>query len=433
MRTLRLASGTRVYYGWIIVAVTFVVLFVSSGVQHSFGVFFKPMVSEFGWDRASISLAVSINQIVFGLVQPVMGKLVDRHGAKIVILVGLVLMMSAIVAMSTTSGLLQLYLLYGLLSAAGMGAMSTVTTSTLLASWFTRGRGLVLSISTAGISAGQFVIIPTAMYVILLVGWRPTYLLLGLVLALSMPMVFWLIKNKPSELGLLPDGDRLRDAGRDRPLPIPGDTSAQERRTPIARAMKDFSFWMLVIEFFVCGFTGAMIATHLVPTATDRGIPEIFAANALGLAGGFSVLGVLVTGAISDRVGRKNPLAAIFFVRGLALVYLLILDDPVGLTFFAAFYGLARIATVPLTSALAAEIFGKASMGTIFGVIYLSHQVGGSIGSYLAGRVFDVAGSYTSAFVAAIIACFIATGASFLVKESRSAASELGKGAIGAA
>lgn len=410
-----IASRVRfVHYAWIIVGVAFLCMLLVSGLRSSFGVYLKSFETEFETSRASIALVASVSILVNGLVQPIVGQLLDRYGVRVVATASLLIACLGIVASSYTTGVWQLYITFGIVVSAAVGGPATVMSTVIAARWFVKHRGLVMGILSSGVSAGQLVMIPLAMQLNVTWGWRWSYILLGIgVATLALPIGL-LLRNDPGDVGKQPLGV--------------GDLSASAQaqqahndtmRTPLADAMRTREFWMLALGFFVCGYTAAgMIATHLVAYTMEHGFDHMTAAAGLGVMGAVNIVGTIVSGAITDRFGRKTPLAAIYFIRGLALLFLLSVNDTLTLNIFAVIFGMSYIATVPPTSALAAQIFGRLSVGVIFGTIFMSHQIGGALGSFITGFIFDTTGSYHYGLLFGAILCFVAAGLSLSIREA---------------
>jgi predicted MFS family arabinose efflux permease len=261
-------------------------------------------------------------------------------------------------------------------------------------------------------SAGQMLIVPMAMVIIRLYGWRASFLWLGIgVLVLALPMILAFVRNDPADMGLRPYG-----AGTAAGAAFGG--VKDERRVPVSEAMGVPAFWLLAVTFFVCGYTSnGLVLTHLLPHAAEHGFSEMHAAQALGLMGAMNIVGTVASGWICDRFGRKGPLAFYYGVRGLSLIFLLYVWNVPSLHVFAAIFGLNYISTVPPTTTLTANIFGRLSVGALSGWIYFSHQVGSAIGAWAGGAIFDATGSYAWAFLSAAVLAFIASGLSLLIKE----------------
>ena len=412
---------TGLYYGWLVVGASFVIVLLNTGVQSSFGNFLKPMSATFGWDRATVSVPAALATLLSGLFQPFVGRLVDRVGARRVITCSLLLMALSTAALAATPGIWYLTGVYGILGALGFSGAGTVPNTTLVAHWFVRQRGRAMGLVNAGGSVGQLLIIPASMALLLWSDWRTTYLILGGVLLLAgVPIALLLLRSRPEDMGLLPDGDPVRAAGElGSPQPAPPPAQAPLEPEHWRGALTSSPIWFLMSGFFVCGFTLATISTHFVAFATDRGIAPASAATALGLIGAFNILGTLLVGTISDRLGRKNPLALIYLVRALAFIVLLAVETPWALYLFAALVGLAWFSTVPPTVSLTAEIYGVRHMGTLVGLIFASHQIGGALSIYLAGRLFDLSGSYTAIYLLDIALLLVAGLISYAIQERR--------------
>lgn len=410
------------FYGWMIVGTSFLLAIFTMGIQGSFGNFIKPMSAEFGWDRATATLPVAVATLMSGIFQPIVGRLVDHYGPRRVITVGVVLLAASAMSVAWTPNIWYLTGVYGVLFALATSCSGGIPNSTLNSRWFVRLRGRVLGISSAGGSVGQLLIIPGSMLLMMQTNWRTTHLIMGgLVLVIGLPIAALILRNDPQDLGLLPDGEP--------PLPASDKTeqpSAPQAptRAPLEPAkwhgvFSSSQFWLLVGSFFVCGCSVVMVQTHFVSFVTDRGISPTVAATALGLLSGFNIVGLLLGGMISDRVGRKIPLAIIYCVRALAIAFLLFAHTPWTLYLFAVIAGLSWFSSVPLTIALTSEIYGMRHMGTLVGFVFLSHQIGGAASTYLAGWLFDVTGSYNGVFLAVIVLLLAASAVSWAVQERR--------------
>jgi MFS family permease len=407
-------SETRkpLYYGWIMLAAVVFVMLAGSGIRAVFGVFIKPIEAEFGWSRAQLSGAAALSLFVLGAVGPMVGWLADVWGPRRVMLLATAILGAGTVLSSFVGHLWQFYISAGLLMAMGAGGLGMATSSTVAARWFVARRGLILGILGGAMSAGQMLIVPMAMVIIRLYGWRASFLWLGVgVLVLALPLILAFVRDDPADKGLKPYG-----AGTAAGAAFGG--VKDERRVPVSEAMGVPAFWLLAVTFFVCGYTSnGLVLTHLVPHAAEHGFSEMHAAQALGLMGAMNIVGTVASGWICDRFGRKGPLAFYYGVRGLSLIFLLYVWNVPSLHVFAAIFGLNYISTVPPTTTLTANIFGRLSVGALSGWIYFSHQVGSAIGAWAGGAIFDATGSYAWAFLSAAVLAFIASGLSLLIKE----------------
>jgi MFS family permease len=407
-----------IFYGWIIVATTFLIALVTVGGRSAFGVFVVPMSEEFGWSRSTISLAATIGFLVNGLSQPWAGRLFDTFGGRRVILASLATFGVTTILLALTFHILFLILVFGVLMSIAWSGASLTTTSAMLSRWFRRKRATVLSLGTAGASAGGLLLVPLAMFVLERAGWRVVWLVLGvLILTVALPLAFALLRDDPADLGLLPDGDQ---PCTDDPQATSGRTTEEALKSDAWHtALRSWPFWQLAGAYCVCGFTTAILTTHFIPYAIDRGFTPATAATAFGVMNGLNVMGVIVVGMLADRCGRKNLLALVYTGRGAAYALLLCAPDPWGLWGFAAIAGFSYWATAPLTTSLTADVYGLRSLGILSGMTFLIHQVGGAASIQFAGLMRDVAGSYTLPYTVAGLLLLPAALSAFSIREQQ--------------
>lgn len=402
-----------IHFAWVVLGAVMLVMLAASGLRSVFGVFIKPLEAEFHWDRASLSGAAALSLFLLGAVGPFAGRLADRWGPRRLLALSLLILGIGTILSSFVKSLWHVYIASGILMAVGAGGAGMATAASVSARWFETRRGLVIGFLGGAISAGQLIVVPLAMGLTVSYGWRQSYLWLGLGLfALILPLSIWLVRNDPGERGLKPYG-----AGH--AVPSAGMTSLPaERRVSLTEAAQVPAFWLLVATFFVCGYTSSgLVLTHLIPHSMEHGFSEMAAAQALGVMGAMNILGTVASGWICDRFGRKGPLAFYYFFRGLSLLFLLYVWNVPSLQLFAAIFGLNYISTVPPTTTLTANIFGRYSVGELSGWIFFSHQVGAALGAAIGGWTFDWTGSYAWAFVSAAVLAVIAAGLSLLIKE----------------
>ncbi len=385
----------RIFYGWWVALAFCLIVFLSTGIRFTVGPFLKPLVGDLGLDRGSFSLVVSLSLFLYGAFMPVVGRLVDRFGSRVVVTAGTLVLAVALAATGRATTLWQLYLFYGVLAAVGLAATGHVVASAILVRWFVRRRGTVVGVLSGASMAGMTFLVPITMWFILTVGWRTTYLLLGIfTLVLVLPLSLWVLRDDPEAIGQYPDGLAPDAAGE-------SSAGALAERTAVGEALQAPPFWQLSGGLFTCGFSMSLLSAHGVPMLTDHGFHPMTASWALGLLGGTSIAGATALGLISDRLGRKPVLAGIYFLRALAFSVLFLAQDPLTLVVVAIIGGLGMGGSLAMTSALTGDIFGRFSVGSIFGLIFLVHQAGASLGSWLAGFLFDVTGGYGAAFAVA--------------------------------
>ena len=408
-----IATRTRVHYGWIVLGAVFLIMLTASGLRAVLGVFIKPMEAEFGWDRSAMSQVAAISLLLVGAIGPFVGWLADRWGPRNVMALFLGVLAIGAMLSSRVTSLWQITITAGVIMAVGAGGMGMATASTIAARWFVARRGLVMGILGAGMSAGQLVVIPAAVWITTHYGWRPAFLWLGAaVFVTAIPLALLFVRDDPKLKGMAAyGGDKAEPRAGAAPV-------ASETRIAVSEAMTYPAFWLLAGTFFVCGYTSnGMVLTHLVPHAAEHGFSEMHAAQALGVMGAMYIVGTILSGWICDRFRRKGPLAFYYGVRGLSLIFLLYVWNVPSLHLFAAIFGLNYISTVPPTTTLTANIFGRFSVGVLSGWIFFAHQVGSALGAAAGGWIFDLTGSYSWAFISSAILAFIASGLSLAIKE----------------
>lgn len=411
------ASGQRgrtffgIYQGWIVVIAVMMTLAIASGGRFLFGVVLKPVSEEFNWGRAELALAVTISTIALSLLQPLVGWLVDRFGSRPVLIAGVVVTAFAMIPMTIVNSLWQVYVFYGVLAAFGFAATSPVNTTALVNGWFEKRRGLALSMATSGAAYGQLLIVPIATAIMLNWGWRASYLAISLALfVLILPLVLFFVRDSPVSSA----GRTSRHAHE--------TTSSGEPRVSVGQAVRTPVYWQLSFGMFVCGFTMAFTSVHMIPYMTDMpehsaDMMQTTASLALSVVGGFSIVGAIVMGLLSDRKGHREMLAVTYFLRGLSFLVLLAVDAWIpGLFLAAIILGISWTSTTPLASAITADVFGRASLGTIFGFIFTAMNVGTGFGAVLAGLDRDITGNYQAALIANVTMGFAAAAVTWSIR-----------------
>ena len=401
-------QSSRVHYAWIVAAVTFTVLLITAGVRATPGLLMVPLESEFGWSRAVVSGAVAINIALFGLIGPFAASVIDRFGLRRIVLIALALLATSVALSTRMHSQWQLTLLWGVLVGTGTGATSMVLAAIVATRWFDQRRGLVLGALSAANATGQLVFLPLLASVVETQGWRSATLVVAGAAAAVFVLVLLLMRDRPESIGLRPYGqasDHVTPPAR--PL------------APIAAlrlATKSRAFWVLAGTFFICGAsTNGLIGTHLIAACHDVGIPVVRSAQLLAVMGIFDIVGTTASGWLTDRYSSRHLLCAYYALRGVSLLFLptALLGGSGSLGWFAVFYGLDWIATVPPTVRLTSEAFGKENTGVIYGWIGASHQLGASLAALGAGSIRASLGDYRMAFYMAGVLCVLA-GLSFV-------------------
>jgi sugar phosphate permease len=406
------SSRLPIHYAWIVAFVTFLVLLVTAGIRATPGVLMVPLENEFGWSSASISAAVAINIALFGLIGPFAASSMDRWGLRRLVLCALALLACSVYLTSLMTAQWQLVLLWGVCVGSATGVTAMVLAAVVANRWFERQRGLVLGGLTAANATGQLLFLPALARLLEQHGWRSV----SLVVAGSAVVVFFfvavLMRDHPSDVGLRPYGSPEEIGNK-------GFAPLKLSMPPLAAlrfASRSPAFWVLAGSFFVCGAsTNGLIGTHLIPACHDVGIGEVRAAGLLAVMGIFDVVGTTASGWLSDRVPSRYLLFTYYLLRGISLLFLpyTLTHSQSHLNWFAVFYGLDWVATVPPTVRLTADCFGRENAGVIFGWIGAAHQMGAALAAAGAGLIRTSSGSYSSAFWIAGIVCSL-TGLVFL-------------------
>jgi predicted MFS family arabinose efflux permease len=401
---------TRVHYAWIVAAVTFVTLLAAAGARATAGVILVPFGNEFQWSRATVSSIVSINILLYGLVGPFAAAVYQRFGLRRTMMASLTLLSIGYAASTFATAYWHFIFLWGFVVGLGSGTAATVLGAAVANRWFSQRRGLVMGVLTASTATGQLVFLPSLASAVTTHGWRAAPLIVAASTAAVVPLVWWLMRDDPQDVGALPFGEPPIAAGA-RVSPRVTGNPARRALAVLGDAVHVRDFWLLAGSFFVCGAsTNGLIGTHLVAAAFDCGIPEVRAASLLAAMGVFDLVGTTASGWLSDRFNCRYLLFGYYGLRGLSLLFLphALVGPAAGLGVFAVFYGLDWIATVPPTVRLTGEVFGRHNATIVFGWVVAAHQLGAAFAAYTAGAVRSSYGNYGPAFIGAGILCVIA-------------------------
>lgn len=400
-----------------VAAVAFLALVGAAGFRAAPGALMVPLHDEFGWSTSVMSLAVSINLVLFGLTAPFAAALMDRFGVRRVVALAL-----ALVALGAGSSVFmtaswQLLVCWGVLIGLGTGSMALVFAATIANRWFEQRRGLVMGVLTAGSATGQLVFLPVVASLADHAGWRPASLVVAAAALVVVPVVWVVVRDFPEDRGVRPFG-----AGDDW-APAPRQHGGATRRAleGLAFASRQRAFWALAGAFAICGATtNGLIGIHFIPSAHDHGMSSTTAAGLLAVVGVFDIVGTIASGWLTDKFDPRMLLVAYYAFRGLGLLLLpQLLADSVhpSMVLFIVIYGLDWVATVPPTAALCREAFGE--RGTIvFGWVFASHQIGAAVAALGAGVIRDQLGTYTWAWWGGAALCAIAAVLSVVVRQA---------------
>lgn len=408
----------HIFYGWYILAACFVILFLTTGVRYTIGVVFKPLITEFGWDRGLVSLGFFINMTIYSFSIIIAGRAYDRYGPKWVIIISNVFLSTGFMSLAFIGSFRGFFIFYGIVAALGMGGTTVPLFAVLTSKWFEKGRGLAVSLGLTGSCVGQFVLVPVFTILVLRYGWRISYFFMGLVMLIIITtLAFLVIKGDPHDLGLKPWGHtnevKLRKEGDKKPAAL------ESRDLGLTDAMKTYSFWLFVAFMFICGSGDFMVTTHLIPMVTDYNIPVTTAGNMLAWLGLMSLPGILIAGPLSDKIGTKIPIFLTFLLRFVLFILILKYQNLVSFYIFACAFGFTLLITAPLNAILVGRLYGFSHIGLISGFITTIHHLGGGFLAYVAGEVFDRTGSYRLIFILSAVMVLIAALCTVLIKERR--------------
>lgn len=424
-RARRRRSG-RVHPAWGVAAVAFVALVGAAGFRAAPGVLMVPLHDELGWSTSLMSLAVSVNLVLFGLTAPFAAALMERFGMRRVVACALLLIATGAALSSRAQAAWQLLPTWGLLIGLGTGSMALVFAATVADRWFVRRRGLVIGVLTAGSATGQLSLLPVVAVTSDALGWRTALLVVAGAALAVVPLVLALLRDRPLDLGVLPYGAEPRpDEEAEAPSPLEAASPrVAPAQAPAARggaagralaalrtASRRPAFWGLAGAFAICGATtNGLVGVHFVPSAHDHGMATTTAAGLLAVVGIFDIAGTIASGYLTDRVDPRLLLLAYYAFRGVGLLVLPSLLGPSvhpSMLLFVVVYGLDWVATVPPTAVLCRELFGSAGT-VVFGWVFASHQVGAAVAAGVAGVLREQTGTYTAAWLGGAALCAVA-------------------------
>ncbi len=379
----------KFFYGYIVVAAALLIVIIAHGAQYTFGIFFKPILTEFGWTRGATSGAFSLYLLLWGFLSIFVGKLNDSFGPRIVMIVCGFFLGLGYLLMSQISVIWQLYLFYGLIIAIGMSGAWVPLISTI-PRWFVKRRGMMTGIVTSGSGIGTILLSLVASRLIPDHGWRLSYIIVGSGVLVLLMLAAQFLRRDPHQIGQLPYG--VNEVEEESLNLLPRGFSLQE-------AIHTSQFWMVCAVFFCFGFNLYTIIVHIVPHAIELGISPIIAANIVAIIGGVNAAGRIIIGSACDRIGNKRCLIISFILIAVALVWVIAAKEVWMFYLFAIIFGFGYGGLAALESLVPAELFGLRSLGVIIGVAMFSSTVGGAIGPVLAGSIFDITSSYQLAFL----------------------------------
>jgi len=405
------------FYGWVVVAVTFVTMAIGVNARTAFSLFFPPIIGEFGWERGITAGAFSFGFLVSAAVSPLIGRMMDRLGPRAVMELGVGLMASGLLLAPLTTQPWHLYLTIGVLVGAGSVCLGYSGQSLFLPNWFIRRRGLAIGLAFAGVGIGSVTLLPWVQHMIEQTGWRTACTAMGIIILLALAPLNLLLRKRPEDIGLLPDGDAALSASSAKPISNIVDPVWAGTEWTLARALRTSKFWWIALGYFFGLYIWYAVQVHQTKFLLDIGFSPNIAVWSLGMVSLLGIPGQIWLGHLSDRVGREwiwavscagfaicfAALIALKYVQALPLVYLMVFTQG------ALGYGLTSI-----MGAVVVEIFQGRHYGSIFGTIMLAALAGGAAGPWATGILHDLTGSYTIAFAIGIAASGISAMAIWL-------------------
>jgi len=372
----------NVHYSWVMVAMTVGVLIVHALISYCFGLFLKPMTLEFGWDRGALAAVYSMIVLVTGSLGILSGRLTDRYGPRPIVTISGLLIGIAFILMSRINSLWQVYLIWGFLVGVGF-SFCLIPVMTIIPRWFVKGQGMVMGIAMAGRGIGGIISPLLAQWLISDYGWRWTFFILGLIALVLIISIAQFMRHSPQRMGLKPyGGDEIAEVKQSQSSAIEGLSFSQAIRTG-----RFWLFGFILASVFFCLGT---IMVHIVPYAGDTGIPAITAASVLSIAAGISIIGRLIIGFISDRIGGRLILTICLILLTLSLIWLLFAEKTWMFYVFAVMFGLSYGGFTLLLPVVTAELFGLASLGVLIGGITFMTTLGDAVGAPVSGTIFDI-------------------------------------------
>ncbi|WP_405120863.1 MFS transporter [Pseudomonas leptonychotis] len=381
--------------GWVLLGAS-LVLALSLGIRHGFGLFLPPMSAEFGWGREVFAFAIALQNLIWGLTQPFTGALADRFGAKRTVIVGGVLYAIGLGCMGLADSPLSLSLSAGLLIGIGLSGTSfSVILGAVGRAVPMEKRSMAMGIAAAAGSFGQFAMLPGTLGLLSWLGWSVALMALGLLVALIIPLAAML---------------------KDAPLPLTGQE--QTLSEALREACSHSGFWLLGLGFFVCGFQVVFIGVHLPAYLVDQHLPALVGTTVLALVGLFNIFGTYIAGWLGGRMSKPRLLSALYLARAVVIMAFIMTPLTVWSAYaFGVAMGLLWLSTVPLTNGTVATMFGVRNLSMLGGIVFLFHQLGAFLGGWMGGYLYDHTGSYDLVWQLAVLLSLLAAALNWPVRE----------------
>ncbi len=403
------------YFGWNIVGAAAVLTLLTVGLRMGIGPFFLPMADGLGFSRSLLSAIVAVGMLCYGLAMPLAGYLVSVRGTRFVLLTGTAIVVASSLWTVFARGPIEFLLAFGVALSVGLAFTSPVALTPIISRWFTRQRGMALFFLSTGSMAGIALMTPTLTFAISAVGWQETLLAFSVLFALlTVPVALFVMRDvAPEHTDLLPHQIVKDKAPANATKGTATAAAAIKAPAPNVRnALRTLPFWQVALGLFACGYSMNLLGTHGMPMLMDHGFDATTSSLGIGLIGLVAIFSTLVLGRMSDRVERRNILAAIYLVRGLGFFALVMVGAHWELYAAATIGGIVWAGSIALSSAILADVYGIRLVGVLYGLTYLGHQVGGMISSWLGGWAFDTFHTHWVAFGSAGVLLLLAAAIS---------------------
>lgn len=412
-RNIDSKSEDAIFYGWYVVFAGWVILLLEGGCQFSYGVFLTELCADLNWDKTTISGAYSLFYFWHGAIGFIAGKLNDKYGPRITLLISIITYSIGYLLMFTVNAPWQIYLYYGIIAGTGFGFCVVPILSTV-SHWFVKKRGIALGIAASGVGMGTLLIAPFTQFIVTRFGWRTSFVILaGILVIIGLP-ISRLMRLNPAEKGLLPYGVAeeltIEKKQSDKLLSNTVNFSLKQ-----AINTKEFLFLLIAYAFAI--FAVQMVMIHLKAYAIGFGITEMISATIIGFIGGASVVGRVMVGNMTDRIGRMASLSLCYVLLAVSMIWLIKARQPYQFYLFSVIFGFGYGGFIPIIPDIIAYWFGAKSHGSILGLSSMAAAIGGTFGPIVAGYIRDITGSYKLAIIIAVVVLFIALIFSLFIKE----------------
>jgi MFS family permease len=403
-------------YGWVLVAITFLAMALVLGSRFSMGMFLPYMPPALDSSVAEISGAMAIAMIGAAITQPLAGFMLDRWGGSVVLTIGLTCAGLALCGTAFATSLWQVIVFMGLGSSIAYSTVSPVSTTSIVATWFDKRRGAALGVATSGTKMAMVILPPLIAALIGLFDWRVAMMCLGVMVWVLIPVVIAFVRPAPGSEAAIKAAARLEARRTREPPSVRPEPAQQPEGKTIREALALPAFWFIAFALFANGMIMNLVFIHLPNYVLSEGHGEHLAAMGLSFLGAVGVFGTMFTGALSDRIGRRNVMLVMFGVRGITALLIVVAPGPVSMATFVIVFGLLGYGAIGVIGAMGPELFGRRNIGSIMSVAYVFNQLGGAAGVYAGGASLDYTGNYSASLWLSIIFTLLSFACIMLIR-----------------